>query len=283
MIATTSAAGRVLEIVDAHAATEETTDIDVDRIMATVSHNPRYALKWHDGPLTVFDTTEGVRQMYSKKRSDADFIEERSRKRIVSDWYLFTETAGRFRYKGELNGVDRTGLEFSQPVALFLPVEAEGTLIRGEFCAYAQTVPEAVEQALRPDAARAAGPETGPALIDLHHELLTALRAADTGRLRSLFAPDALFVTRDYEDPAGGLLQLEGVDAIVDHYASLLAGATTSAVSLMSIASADWYVFAEHRWAFVDPAGVSTERRVAGIFTPGPSATIRTHLGYAAD
>lgn len=114
--------------------------------------------------------------------------------------------------------------------------------------------------------------------------MVTTLQAGETDGLRKIFAPHATYVTRNYDDPEAHFLVLDGIDAIVDFHRSLLGAAPTISLSVMSIVSTEWYLFAEHRWLFKDKNGVLLdERRTAGIYVTDGAGSIETFLGYGKE
>jgi hypothetical protein len=277
----TTAIGRqthVMNIIIEHMGAEYKNDVDL--IMETVDPNPRYVLTGRGRPTIVLDDTAGVREMYAATKSDADLVVQREVCRLASDWYLFGESNALYRHKGVLDGVDRGGVEYHVPLVAFLPVIDE--LLLGEFVYWAQTASEAIERSLT-GADAPPPPKAFSRIRDLHDEMVNALKAKEPERLRDLFAADAYFATRDYDDPHAGLLIAEGVDAIVAHHSKVLASAPMVDVTIMTFVASDWYVFAEHRWDFVDADGTRRERRVAGIYTIDDEGRIGSHIGYGAD
>jgi hypothetical protein len=277
----TTAIGRptqVMNIINQHMQAEYQNDVDL--IMETVDPRPRYVLTGRNRSTIVLDDTAGVRAMYTATKSDADLIVQREACRLVSDWYLFGESNALYRHKGALDGVDRSGVEYNVPLVAFLPVIDE--LLLGEFVYWGRTAAEAIKRSMR-------GEDTPPPpnpyspIRDLHDELVGRLKAHEPQRLRELFANDAYFVTRDYDDPEAGLLIAEGIDAIVAHHERHLASAEFVDVTITSFVASDWYVFAEHRWDLVDGNGERTERRVAGIYTIDDTGKLGSYIGYGAN
>jgi hypothetical protein len=278
--ATAGAQMRLMNIIGGHMAAEYKNDVDL--IMDTVAPRPRYVMGGRGRPTVIYQDLDAVRAMYSVTKGDADLVVQKEVNRIVSDWYLFGASHGHYRHRGVVDGVDRAGVEYTVPLAAFLPVGAEDALL-GEFVYWACTPAVAIEQALGGSDPSGASFSNGPHVRDIHDETVLALKAGEPERLRELYSADAQFITRDWDDPDGGLLELDGAEAIVAHHTNLLASAPMVDVTIMTFVSSDWYVFAEHAWTFTDEHGESQERRTAGIYSRDHAGRLATYFGYGAD
>jgi hypothetical protein len=235
----------VLDALSRHMVAEETNQLDV--VMATVSRTPRYVTAEAGEAIRVYFDLNQVAEFYSAMLGTRDVIGSMFPRRLTTDWYVFAEAYTAFRFKGELDGVDRTGTEFIQPIIAFIPAGEDGS-IKGEFLLTRMSVHDSLRLAV----GGGAFPNTCFANVEknarTHSRLVAALNQRDWTLLADHFTDDAVLVVRDFDDCTGALTIRSSCAEIVDHFRQLLE--TLDAVRVINVVTSDWYVFAECDWQF---------------------------------
>ena len=238
-------------IARTHIAAE--TDIDVDRICATISHDVYFGVpvRTRDGNRipagTVLTGYDQVRGYYEGRAGAYVVLDSAQLKSVATDWYLFNETAATLRGTGVVNGVDATGQQWVVNSAVIFPTAPDG--IRGEICVtrypmediVAGTVtvppPPAADRPWLPAAEMANG-----ALLD---RFSLALRDGEKAQVAEALADDHTAAVR-LDDSAGAPQVLTATDrsGATDVLGQLFEG-VADLTMMVRIATA-WYVFAEY-------------------------------------
>lgn len=266
----------VLRALRGHMIAEETNELDV--VMATVSKSPRYVTAEAGEDVRTYDDTDQVEIFYTDLLGSRDVIGSLFTRRLTGDWYIFAEAYTSFRYKGDLDGTDRTGLEFYQPILAFIPVGENGS-IKGEFLHTRDTFQDAARWALEGREARDTSFRGMREVVENHDRLVAAVSSGDADGFPAVWSADATAVTRDLGSADGALARWNGRDAIAAGAAAVLPAVSDLAV--VNVVASDWYVFAEYDLTFaVD--GSTTPWRSAAIYGVDERGAFSSCVGYAS-
>lgn len=265
--------------MDTHMAAEYTNDIDT--IMSTISDPPRYALIRRGEPLTVFEDSSGPRMLYTEWRTTYDCLNSKQTRQVTSDWFIFEEAVTFFRHKGDFDGVDRTGVEYVIPYAVFTPVREAGKII-GEYVWGRRSVPDAIRASINNIPLPEDRVFGAVDRLEVHNRIVDALRKGAVDELGGIYSPDVQFANRDFADPDGRFRQAHSQAEVVGYYADLLGDRPPREVEVLHLIATDWYVFAEHRIT-LDTNDGPAEVRTASIYAFDDDGQLVAQIGYGAE
>lgn len=237
-------------------------------VMDTIGAHPHFAMMLAPGLIKVCTGRDEVDAMY---KASVDFAEpQRSRllTQLATDWYMFVENVPTRLWVTE--GVERT----AQTVNIFMSDDANG--LSGEY-AWQRYYPSI-------DALTVEGSVPNRAIenLQLHEQLLEALRIGDVAALENILAPGSVWAQRDYlNDVAGGtMLYLDNPKSIARHVAEWHRVFQPERVSVLNRRVTDWYIFAEELWVVRPSSGEQRQYRTASIYPVDATGKIEAALGF---
>jgi hypothetical protein len=273
--------GTALGVVRAHIAAEVDTRTEV--IMSTVSADPWFPLpdRTAEGlTLTVLEGTAPVHDYYADRSDAYVVLASNQLKQMVTDWYVFNESAATLRQTGPIGDVPAGDAEFVVNSAVLFPTAPDG--IRGEIALTHHPFADVLAGRVPP---RAGG--TGPLghlpsdeianshLLDRFVEGLVAgdVRALLTDDHRAAVRVDARASTGERVARVEAYTGDDAAEQLVELFAA------ADDVTLTGRIVTDWYVFAEYLARF----GAGDRLRRVAAMHPVRDGRLDGTFGYGLD
>ena len=276
--------GAALSVVRAHIAAEVDTRTDV--IMSTVAGDPWFPLpdRTPDGlTLTVLEGTPEVHDYYDGRSDEYVVLASNQLKQMVTDWYVFNESAATLRQTGAIGDVAVGDAEFVVQSAVLFPTAPDG--IRGEIALTRYPFADVLAGRV-PARAGGSGPLAYLPADELEHSrlldrLVEALAAGDVADLLTADHRAAVRVD-DAASTGDRRARVEAYDgeSAAKQLVELFAGADDLTLSGRLVT--DWYVFAEYLASFPAAGGGRRLRRVAAMH-PLRDGRFDGTFGYGLD
>lgn len=238
-------------------------------VMDTIGEHPHFAMMLQPGQLTILSGRDDIDTMYKGSVDNAWPQASRIISQWTSDWYMFIENVPTRRWvaRGEFKTV--------QTITMFVTDDANG--ITGEYAWQRYYPPVSqieVDGELIPDRTLRN--------LQLHEDLLDAVRRADMDALAAVVEPDCVWAQRDYRvaTDGGEIVDMKGIDAIAAFLESSHAALTPSHVSILNRHVTDWYIFAEELWVVKTSQGERRQYRSAMTYALNPAGKIEAVLGF---
>lgn len=238
-------------------------------VMDTIGAHPHFAMMLQPGQLTILSGRDDIDVMYRGSVDNAWPQASRIISQWTSDWYMFIENVPTRRWiaSGEFKTV--------QTITMFVTDDENG--ITGEY-AWQRYYPPQPQVEIDGELV----PDRKLRNLQLHEDLLDALRRGDTAALSAMIEPDCAWAQRDYRDAAvgGAIVDLHGIDAIGGFVGSSHAALNPSHVSILNRHVTDWYIFAEELWVFEPAPGERRQCRLAMTYALNQAGRIEAVLGF---
>jgi hypothetical protein len=176
-------------------------------------------------------TLSEIEAAYEDQRTRVELLKFTSMTQKRTEWYAMTHGSA------ELTAVG-TGDAISHEAVVLFPIGDDG--IRGEM-----QVGHFGHQAA---ALRPTGTRARLEVCELHDRYVDVLRTQDFEKLRDLCRDDIGLAIRDYTRDDGSMIQISGVDALIEHYNAIVEQYTISDIQVVERIIESWYVFAELLW-----------------------------------
>jgi hypothetical protein len=257
--------GRALDVVRAHIAAE--VDARTDVIMSTVSVDPWFPVpeRLPEGlALTIVEGTADVTEYYAARSEGYVVVASNQLKQLVTDWYVYNESAATLRQTGAIGAVPAGDAEFVVQSAVLFPTAGDG--IKGEIALTRYPFGDVIAGRV-PAPTTPTGPRAYLPVAELEHSalldrLLGALRAGD---VTALVTPDHQLAVRVDGPVRSERFECHDGSASADALVALFAGAHD--LTVLARMTTEWSVFAEYVAAFDPSPGVDHEwvRHVVAI------------------
>ena len=238
-------------------------------VMDTIGDHPHFAMMLQPGQLTILSGRDDIDAMYKGSVDNAWPQASRIISQWTSDWYMFIENVPTRRWvaSGEFKTV--------QTVTMFVTDDANG--ITGEY-AWQRYYPPASHVEVDGELV----PDRKLRNLQLHEDLIDAVRRADKAALAALVEPDCVWAQRDYRVTTNGgeIADLKGIDAIGAFLESSHAALKPSVVSILNRHVTDWYIFAEELWVVEPSPGERRQYRSAMTYALNPAGKVEAVLGF---
>jgi hypothetical protein len=180
-------------------------------------------------------TIDEVRVRYEELRSDLEIHGWEPMLEIRTGWYMMSQGVSQLK-------IPQTGAMHKGETAVMFPVGVDGIL--GEL--QIGVVGRLPDGRAPTDEGRV--PLRRLDVLADHEAYIAALRAEDVDSIVGAHKDDAAIAIRNYLTEESSLLNVAGLDAIRDHYASLFEKYRVLDIQLVNRVAETWYIFAELVW-----------------------------------
>lgn len=192
-------------------------------------------------------TMEEIREQYVNMRTAVELWDWISMTDLRSSWYMVTHGVGSLIEKP-------LGNVFQVESVTMFPIGTDGILGEVQIGAIANERPNRWPEVPTGDVHVPFPVKRLEATI-LHNELMAAIRAEDPARVAATMRDDVATAIRSYLVDGYEMANLEGADAVRDHYASLFERFEVLELRLVNRVVESWFVFAELHWVVRHRAG----------------------------
>jgi hypothetical protein len=227
--------------------------------------------------LPVHTSREGIEEMYKMIRGHSDVLGAEPVVEVRGEWYSMHEDIATSRTKSDGEVTDRE-MVLVLPVTNGPGITGELAWVRMDRTLLGKDLPVAEPKDRR---------EIRRHLLDLHNQLMDALRANDAEGVVRLFSAGCQSAVRDYVQDTGTITALDGLDGLRDHLRAFFELYEVQSVQLLERVVEEWYLFAELRFEVVGRSGAQTGNELAfhtaSVLVPGKEDKFIVEIGHGTD
>ena len=272
-----------LAVVEGHVAAEEAND--VDRLLTTISKEPRFALTNMSGPRPSFEiinTFAGVTEYYHHSRTVYEIVRSMHLKQITTDWYVFYESMPTTRPVQIVNGKRQVGPETTGHSIAFFPAKPDGIVGEMPWGPYNRGPRGSPPPPIRQPTSHLPLAEQRNTIE--HDRFLHTLQKGDVEGALTPVADNYVLVTRNYYLPGEPTLAVAGRPEARRHYDALHQADEVLGITILNRVVKDWYIFAELAWRLKSRStGKERQVRTAAMYLVDEEGRILGEMGYGTD